>query len=81
LSQTHACIECGESSVATLDFDHPDPTVKTTEIGSMIGKRSWTTIELEVAKCVVRCANCHRRRTTRQRLGTDPFPYNSGARE
>jgi hypothetical protein len=29
-------------------------------------RRSWKTVELEIAKCEVRCANCHARKTARE---------------
>ena len=37
---------------------------KTANISEMIGANiAWRRIEAEIAKCVVRCANCHRRKT------------------
>lgn len=65
---SHPCIDCGEASIATLDFDHVDPTTKVTEVAQMVGRRNWNAIQDEIAKCVVRCANCHRLRTISQRI-------------
>lgn len=63
----HPCVDCGETDLVLLEFDHVDPTTKTAEVACMVGRRSWPVISAEIAKCVVRCANCHRRRTARQR--------------
>ena len=56
------CFDCGyaEHAVA-LDFDHVIGE-KVFNLGFCYG-RPWTTILAEVAKCVVRCSNCHRVRT------------------
>ena len=63
----HPCLDCGESDPVVLDFDHADRGRKTASIADMLkARRSWSGIELEIAKCEVRCANCHRRRTARQ---------------
>lgn len=62
---THPCIDCGETDVLVLDFDHTRD--KRMDIAVMINRPcSWATIEKEIEKCVVRCANCHRRKTARE---------------
>ena len=63
----HSCVDCGESDPVVLDFDHREPATKLIEIGNLTRRVvSWTTIEAEIAKCDVRCSNCHRRRTAKQ---------------
>jgi hypothetical protein len=62
----HACIDCGETNVAALDFDHVDPSTKETTVSQLTGRRTWNAIRREMDKCVVRCANCHRKRTIDQ---------------
>ncbi|MGH2377470.1 MAG: hypothetical protein ACRDGT_03265 [Candidatus Limnocylindria bacterium] len=64
--RSHPCVDCGLTDITVLEFDHIDPATKEIDIGSMVGRRSWSTILAEIVKCVVRCANCHRRRTARQ---------------
>lgn len=64
--RSHPCVDCGQKDIITLEFDHIDPTTKTMPVGSMVGRRSWSTVLAEIRKCEVRCANCHRRRTARQ---------------
>lgn len=63
---THPCIDCGEIDPILLEFDHRDASLKRESISRMISKRTWPIIQLEIAKCDVRCANCHRRRTAQQ---------------
>jgi hypothetical protein len=63
--KTHPCIACGEPDPVVLDFDHRDPNTKHLEICEM-RTRSLQTIAVEIAKCDVLCANCHRRRTAKQ---------------
>jgi hypothetical protein len=59
------CVDCGETDLAVLHFDHLRDKVE--DISTMWRRqRSWTTIELEIAKCEVRCANCHARKTARE---------------
>jgi Zn finger protein HypA/HybF involved in hydrogenase expression len=56
----HPCVDCGNSDVRVLDFDHRGD--KSFGIGAAIsgGHLSWAKILIEIAKCEVRCANCHR---------------------
>jgi hypothetical protein len=62
----HPCVDCGEADVRVLEFDHRDPATKSIAIGRAVMNWSWTRIVTEIAKCDVRCANCHRRRTAGQ---------------
>jgi hypothetical protein len=50
-----------------LEFDHRDPSPKRIAVSSLLRYSSWSLIEAEIAKCDVRCANCHRRKTARER--------------
>jgi hypothetical protein len=64
----HPCVDCGESDPRVLDFDHLRD--KVAEISVLIRQgRPWPVIKLEIDKCAVRCANCHRRRTVRESGG------------
>lgn len=60
----HPCVDCGESDILVLEFDHVGE--KRANVSTMVhGSRSWKDIRAEIEKCDVRCANCHRRRTLR----------------
>jgi len=61
----HPCIDCGEKDPLVLDFDHLRD--KTDGISRMRTRsNTWARILKEIAKCEVRCANCHRRVTHRR---------------
>ena len=56
----HPCVDCGCTDIRVLEFDHVRGN-KSNNIARMVGQGfSWSTIEAEIAKCEVRCANCHR---------------------
>lgn len=58
----HHCVDCGESSLSVLDFDHIKD--KRFGISSMIRNcHSLNSVKKEINKCEVRCANCHRKKT------------------
>jgi hypothetical protein len=60
---SHPCVDCGQTDIRCLEFDHVRGN-KTTTISDLIkNAASWSTIEAEIAKCEVRCANCHRLKT------------------
>lgn len=60
------CVDCGYSaSPDALQFDHVDPATKAFTI-SVARTASTERMTAELAKCVVRCANCHAIRSARQ---------------
>lgn len=60
----HPCIDCGDTDIRTLDFDHRNPKEKHLSICVMLKKSlALDAIKDEVRKCDVRCASCHRKRT------------------
>lgn len=64
--RAHPCADCGQTDITVLEFDHVDPRTKAIDVGTMVGRRSWSTVRAEIDRCLVRCANCHRRRTAKQ---------------
>ena len=64
--RAHKCIDCGEADILVLEFDHRISTDKYKDISKLIkGRYTIKKIITEIAKCDVRCANCHRRKTAR----------------
>lgn len=57
--KTHHCVDCGESDPVVLEFDHVTGVKRL----NLADARSVPEAEREVKECVVRCANCHRRKT------------------
>ena len=55
------CCKCPENDPVALDFHHEDETKKEGNIGTIIGLWSEKRIQKEIDKCVVICANCHRK--------------------
>lgn len=64
--KNHPCVVCGEDDPIVLDFDHlKDKTASVTQ--AVIDKWSLQKIDNEIKKCQVLCANCHRRKTAKER--------------
>jgi L-lysine 2,3-aminomutase len=59
-----SCVDCEEDDIVVLDFDHLGEK-RASVINLAWWEYSIETIEREIQKCEVRCANCHRRRTIR----------------
>ena len=58
--QGKSCLICGEREPVCLDFHHLKD--KEFNIADMVSKKlSWVKIVKEMEKCVVICANCHRK--------------------
>jgi hypothetical protein len=58
------CIDCGyDDNPVALDFDHIDQAAKTANVSAILWKR-WPDVLAEIEKCLVRCANCHRIKTS-----------------
>lgn len=69
---SRGCLDCGYNAhPAALHFDHRDPTDKSFEIAKSL-TYSLARLMAEIAKCDVRCANCHAVRTVREGHGGRP---------
>lgn len=62
----HPCIDCGESDIIMLEFDHIRGQKRGGVTTLIRHTLSWEVIQAEIEKCVVRCANCHKRKTAKQ---------------
>src|SRR5581483_8479421 len=60
---THACGDCANNDIRIFEFDHVQGE-KLGNISKMVSQGTpWAVIEAEIAKCEVRCVNCHRIKT------------------
>lgn len=60
--ETHPCTDCGERDTIVLEFDHVRGR-KLFGISYLKRMGSLEQMVIEIAKCEVVCANCHKRRT------------------
>ena len=61
----HPCVDCGEGDSRVLEFDHlHDKEALVSALAAWGAPRAR--LETEIARCEVRCANCHRRVTARR---------------
>lgn len=65
---THPCVDCGETDILVLEFDHIEQRLQSPSTDCVVSYLYCSREKLieEIAKCVVRCANCHKRRTALQ---------------
>jgi hypothetical protein len=61
----HSCVDCGEKDVIVLEFDHVKD--KSFTISTIGRDHRLDDIKKEITKCEVRCANCHRKKTAKER--------------
>lgn len=60
--ETLKCERCPEDDARCLDFHHLDKNKKEFHIGEMVhNTMSEKNIMEEIKKCIVLCANCHRK--------------------
>jgi hypothetical protein len=73
--RSHPCVDCGNADTDVLQFDHVRGE-KITEV-SDIAYRTGTIRSLleEIAKCEVRCANCHTKRHAVERREDPDRPH------
>jgi len=59
------CVDCGESDPTVLEFDHNGKKPKIKAVLHIVRSRfPLTKVMEEIDKCEVRCANCHRKKTS-----------------
>ncbi|MBF0618729.1 MAG: hypothetical protein HQL19_01020 [Candidatus Omnitrophica bacterium] len=55
------CESCGyDRCMDALEFHHVDPAQKDFNVSSRGYSRSWERVKVELGKCMILCANCHR---------------------
>ena len=64
------CCRCPENDPVCLDFHHIDQNIKDIEIGNAY-RNGWKIEKIfeEISKCIILCANCHRKEHNKIRNG------------
>jgi hypothetical protein len=65
--ENHPCIDCGESDIIVLEFDHVRGKKSNNVADGVFNGWSIEKLQNEIDKCDVRCANCHRRITHKRK--------------
>jgi len=66
IKMKRGCVDCGYNAHSeALHFDHINPDLKTGRVSTMLSQVRFNRILEEIAKCEVRCANCHAVKTMR----------------
>lgn len=68
--KTLKCQNCSENHPRCLDFHHRNGFEKEINISSAVRSWSLERLKIEIAKCDVLCANCHRKETFADELIT-----------
>jgi hypothetical protein len=72
--ETHPCVDCGETDISVLQFDHRNPALKKFNISQAVAiSVSLKTLIAEIAKCDMRCIPCHKKRTREQHRNGEIF--------
>ncbi|WP_440006894.1 homing endonuclease associated repeat-containing protein [Halomicrococcus sp. SG-WS-1] len=70
------CARCNETDPACLDFHHLNEDEKEMAVGKMVTYGySKSQLEEEIKKCLILCANCHRKEHSSPLDTVDPRPY------
>ncbi|MDL9981045.1 hypothetical protein [Microbacterium candidum] len=58
--RAHPCVDCGNRDLRVLDFDHRPGSGKSADVMRLVaGGYGIPRLLDEIAKCDVRCRNCH----------------------
>ena len=68
--ESEGCLTCKERDPSCLDYHHLHKEKKKFSIGSVPSSIPTEAIKIEMRKCVVLCANCHRKVEAAQSIGT-----------
>ena len=73
------CVDCGETNPVVLEHDHVRGQKLSHVTRLMYQKKPLRVLFCEIAKCEVRCANCHRKKTSKAngsyRQGSTSNPF------
>lgn len=63
-----SCTQCGEKHPATLDFHHVVRDKSNRKVFDLVRNYNWNSLMDEIDKCIVLCANCHRKHHADERV-------------
>ncbi len=56
------CVSCGLKTKfhSVYEFHHVDPSIKLDRVSALLSKNDWDLVLVELKKCLMLCATCHR---------------------